>query len=212
MMEQKRRIYRRWFQKIAILLLFGLFNTATAEAQLLAPQITVSTSSTNVSIGDSVTITVIAQCNLGVLTTASCQLNNGSLPVNAVFSILSGVLNYNSTITNTLTITNVSSASAGTYTVKYSDLWGILGLNSSASINLNIIPTIKALTSGTGMIAKGFKLQFSAPAGSNVVVEATSDLNSWSPIYTNVATGGNLSYTDAVATTVSCRFYRARLQ
>lgn len=202
----------RWVQKIVILLLFGLFNASTAEAQLLAPTIAVSCSSTNVPIGGSATVTVVAHCNLGVLDSESCLFNNGSLPTNAVFSILSGVLNVNSTITNELTIRNITSASAGTYTVQYSDLLGLLSLSASAPINVNIIPAFTALTSGSGMIGKGFKLTFSAPAGSNVVIEATSNLKSWSPIYTNVAAGGTLSYTDTVAKTLSCRFYRAMLQ
>jgi hypothetical protein len=34
----------------------------------------------------------------------------------------------------------------------------------------------------------------------------------WSPISTNVITGGSVTYTDAVAKTQSGRFYRARLK
>src|ERR1700722_19201880 len=89
-MEYKPRQNGRWLQKMVIFLVFGLF-TARAQAQLLAPTITVSASSTNVSIGDTVTVTVVAHCNIGVLSSATCLFSNGSLPTNAVFSILSGL-------------------------------------------------------------------------------------------------------------------------
>lgn len=62
------------------------------------------------------------------------------------------------------------------------------------------------------MIQQGFRLQYNAPVGSNVVIEATSDLSHWSPISTNVATTGSVTYTDTVAKVVSSRFYRAKLQ
>lgn len=210
-MECKHRQNRPWFQKMLIFLVFGLF-TARAQAGLLAPAITVSTSSTNVSIGDSVTVTVVAHCNLGVLSSASCLFSNGSLPTNVVFSILSGVLNIDSTVTNTLTISHVTSASAGTYTVQYSDLLGLLNLNASVPITLNLTPTVTALTSVSGMIKQGFKISFSAPTGSNVVIQASSDMSNWSPLCTNVVANGTLTYTDAVAQTASCRFYRAKIQ
>jgi hypothetical protein len=212
-MDYKRRQNRRWVQRMLIFLVFGLF-TARAQAGLVAPTVTVSTSSTNVSIGDNVTITVVAHCNLGVLSSVSCLFGNGngSLPTNTVFSILSGVINIDSTITNTLTISHITSASAGTYTVQYADLLGLLNLSTTVPININILPTIKAVVGGSGMVQKGFKILFSAPTGSNVVVEASSDLSSWSPLCTNVVANGSLTYTDAVAKTVSCRFYRAKIQ
>jgi hypothetical protein len=210
-MEHKIRQNRRWFQKMLIFLVFGLF-TARAQAQLLAPTITVSTSSTNVSIGDSVTITVVAHCNVGVLSSVSCLLNNGSLPTNAVFSLLSGVINIDSTVTNTLSISHITSASAGIYTVKYGDLLGLLNLSASVPITINILPTVTAIVGNSGMIEQGFKIQFSAPTGSNVVVEASSDMNNWAALTTNLVSNGTLTYTDAVAKTASCRFYRARIK
>lgn len=210
-MEYKRRQNRRWLQKMIIFLVFGLF-TARAQAGLLAPTITVSASSTNVSIGDSVTITVVAHCNLGVLSSASCLFSNGSLPTNVVFSLLSGVINLDSTVTNTLTISHITSASAGTYTATYADLLGLLNLNASVPININILPTVTALASRSGMIKQGFRILFSAPSGSNVVVQASSDMSNWTSLCTNVVANGTLTYTDAVAQTVSCRFYRAKIQ
>ncbi|HTR41114.1 MAG TPA: hypothetical protein VMH87_05820 [Pseudomonadales bacterium] len=161
------------------------------------------------------TFTIVAHCNVGVLTSLSCVLTNtltkGTVPTNVLFQTLSGVLNIDSTITNTLTIKNISSACAGTYTVKSSDLLGILGLSSSVPITLNILPTVLAVPGQAGMVANGFKLQFSGPIGSNVVIEASSDLIHWAPISTNVLTGGALSYIDTAAKANPSRFYRAQL-
>jgi hypothetical protein len=217
-MEASRRMKRLRFLRTLVFVLFGLFNTARAEAQLLAPTITVSPSTTNVSIGDTVTFTIVAHCNLGVLTSFSCVfsgnqlINGGALPTNAILNTVNGILDLDSTITNTLTIKNVSAACAGTYTVKYSDLLGLLGLSSSAPITLNILPTVSAITSGSGMVANGFQLQFSGPTGSNCVIQASSDLKTWVPISTNVITGGVVSYIDAAAKAHPTRFYRAKLQ
>jgi len=212
-MEVSRRMKRLRFLKTLVFVLFGLFNTARAEAQLLAPTITVSPPTTNVSNGDTVTFTITVHCNLGVLTADTCHFGNGSsLPANAAFNTTYGLLEVNSTITNTLTITNASSACAGNYTVNASDLFGILGLNSSATITLGILPTVNAVSSNSEMVANGFQMQFSGPSGSNVVIQASSDLKTWVPISTNVITGGVVSYIDTAAKTHPSRYYRAKLK
>jgi len=85
--------------------------------------------------------------------------------------------------------------------------------NVALVVVLNTVNNVlTAVTGASKMLTSGFKLQFSAPTGSNVVIEATSNMNNWSAIYTNVASGGSVTYTDAVAKTASCRFYRARLK
>jgi len=212
-MELKVRIVRHLAQKLIISTVFGLFAVAMAKAQLLAPAITVSPASTNVSNGDTVTFTITVHCNLGVLTADSCRFGNGSSwPVNALFNTVFGVLQVNSTITNTLTITNVSSASAGTYTIGASDLLGLLGLSSSATATVGILPTVTPVPSQTGMVSNGFKLAFAAPNGSNVVIEASSDFKTWVPISTNVVSGGVVSCIDAAAKAHPSRFYRAHFK
>jgi hypothetical protein len=111
-----------------------------------------------------------------------------------------------------LTVSNVSSASAGTYTVTCSDVLAVLTGTATASVNLGVIPTVTAVASGSQMIEKGFKIQFSAPTGSNLVIQASSDMKNWTSLYTNVVKGGSVTYTDLVAKTVSGRFYRAKLK
>jgi hypothetical protein len=53
--------------------------------------------------------------------------------------------------------------------------------------------------------ASGLHLSVSAPAGSNVVVQVSTDLVSWTPVYTNT---GSFTYTDPTVTNGSRRFYR----
>jgi hypothetical protein len=54
-----------------------------------------------------------------------------------------------------------------------------------------------------------FNLQFAGTDGQNYVIETSSDLVSWAPVYTNTPSGGVFTFTDANATN-SARFYRAR--
>lgn len=113
-----------------------------------------------------------------------------------------------------MTISHVSSANAGTY---YMTVANKYGTTTSSNVTLIVVQSIitdllSGVTGACKMLPTGFRVQFSAPTGSNVVVQATSDMNHWSSIYTNAASGGSLTYTDAVAKTCSCRYYRAFLK
>src|SRR5258708_38631056 len=57
-----------------------------------------------------------------------------------------------------------------------------------------------------------FYFTLAGPAGSNVVISASTDLQTWTPLVTNTLTSGLLNFTDALATNFTQRFYRARLQ
>ena len=113
-----------------------------------------------------------------------------------------------------LTISNATAASAGDYTLRVTN--GAGGLDS-APATLIVLDTVvsnvvKIVSSGTGMTLGGFKLQLSAPTGSNVVILASSDLSSWTAISTNTAASGTVTYTDSSATNRSRRYYRAAIQ
>jgi len=214
-MESKRKINNgRWFQKVLITLIFGLF-TAKAQAQgLLPPVLTVSPSGTNVQNGDTVTFNVSAYCTLGLFTSVQWQFNGGALPTNATTVTTSGGI-LTSSISTSLTVSRASAKSAGTYTVEVSDAGGLLGIlvgNASASVPLGVTTPLAAVPSASKMSSNGFNVQFSGPTGSNLVIEASSDMINWSPVYTNVLTGGSISYTDAAAKSVSRRYYRAKLK
>jgi hypothetical protein len=213
-MEYKRRQNRRRFQKTLISLFFGLFITVEAEAGLLAPTLSVSPSSTNVPNGDTVTINIQSSVTVGVLSSISCQFSGGAFPTNASFTAIGGsLLDLGGSVDATLTITNISAASAGTYTFSSSTV-GLLGglLTTKAPCTVGLTPTVTAVTTQTGMVSNGFKLQFSGPTGSNLVIQASSDMRSWNSLSTNVIANGSVTYTDTTAKTVSCRFYRAKIQ
>jgi hypothetical protein len=205
--ENKRNINSLWFQKIAIYVVFGLF-TAQAQAGLLpVPVINAQPLSTNVLKGDTVTFSISASCSLSLISSVSWYYSN------KLVQTTSSVLGLGSTITSSYTVSNASSANVGGY---YAEIGNLLGGNVKSDtaqlVVTNPIIPLAGIPGASKMLSGGFMLQFSAPIGSNVVIEATSDMNSWSPICTNVSASGSVTYTDAVAKTVSCRFYRARLK
>jgi hypothetical protein len=59
------------------------------------------------------------------------------------------------------------------------------------------------------MTVSGFSLNLSPPWGYVCVVEASTNLVDWIPIFTNITLSGNVVFTDPSATNVPSRFYRA---
>lgn len=57
----------------------------------------------------------------------------------------------------------------------------------------------------------GFHLTLQGTNGLYYVVEATTNLSTWTPIFTNRTAGDRLEFMDAAATNYPLRFYRARL-
>ena len=215
-MEAKRRINLAGVRKTAIFLTaFALFVTVNAKAGLLAPSLSVSPSATNVSKGDTVTISVQSSVTVGVLSSLTCQFNGGALPANVSFTSVGGgsLLDLGGSVNAILTITNMSGATAGTYTFSASTV-GLLGglLTTTAPCTVTVTPTIVGIAANSQMEQKGFKVQFSGPTGSNLVIQASSDMKNWTSVYTNVVTGGSLTFTDPVAKTLSFRYYRAKLK
>ena len=97
------------------------------------------------------------------------------------------------------------------------DITNAAGSVKSSSATLvvlgDVVPvTLNILSSTLGMTAQGFNLQLSGPAGSNYVIEASTDLKTWVPISTNAAPSGTVSYTDTAATNMVLRYYRARIE
>jgi hypothetical protein len=211
-MEYKFRFNRRWIQKMVVFIGFSLF-TAKAQAQIILgtkPSITIQPLGLSVQNGGSAVLISDATAVLDPITSVTWYHNGQQVPANEVVTI--NVLGL--TVASTLTIPNLSSTNAGNYyMVAHNSLGSATSDNANVIVLLNTVSNVlKAVTGASKMLTSGFKLQFSAPAGSNVVIEATSDMNKWSAIYTNVAAGGSVTYTDAIAKTASCRFYRARIK
>lgn len=106
-------------------------------------------------------------------------------------------------IANTLVVSNNLWTSAGLY-----DIWAtvnnVVGETNSQICAVNVSANtlslaVASLTSG------GFQLSAFAPAGSNVVVQVSTNLFHWTPIDTNT---GSFEFTDTHATNARCRFYR----
>jgi VCBS repeat-containing protein len=81
---------------------------------------------------------------------------------------------------------------------------------ASTTVSLTVLPDVRF--DSVQMTVNGCQLQLSGPAGSNYVIFASSNLIDWSPIATNTAASGTLTYTDTSATTSAQRFYNAMLQ
>jgi hypothetical protein len=203
-MEFRSQINRFWSKKMAICLFFAIFVAKVEAGGIVTPSITAEPSNTNVLNGDTASFTMSAGCLLSAIGSVTWYYtNNDNVKPVATNTFLVSLLS----VSSTLTINNVSSNNAGNYYAVVADLLG--GTVKTSSATLGIIPPVTALTSESVMMPKGFKLQFSGPTGSNLVIEATSDMVHWSPISTNVITSGSVTYTDTVAKAQSSRFYRA---
>lgn len=83
-------------------------------------------------------------------------------------------------------------------------------------INQNIYrppsPLFIDATTNFGFASQQFRFTLTGPAGSNAVIAASTNLQTWSPLVTNTLVGGSLNFTDILATNYLRRFYRANLQ
>ncbi len=64
----------------------------------------------------------------------------------------------------------------------------------------------------THEINHAFRTSITGPIGSNVVVSASTNFQSWTPLVTNQLSGGLLNFTDTLAPNFPRRFYRANLK
>jgi hypothetical protein len=197
-----------WLKTAVLLAIFGLV-TAKSEAQLGTPPV-IAVQPVGIAVQNGGT---------GLLTTTAISissmkfywlLNGQPVPTNDT-SVLNVVVPLTGTI-STLTVKNVSAS--GTYSVKVMNGVGsVMSSNAPLVVVGSIVSNVLSIvSSGTGMIASGFKLQLSVPTGSNYVIQATTDLVSWTSIYTNVAASNSVTYTDAAALNLPNRYYRAKLQ
>jgi hypothetical protein len=149
----------------------------------------------------------------------------GSQPVPAsksttVNTPILNLLGINIGTLSTLTVTGVASTNAGSYTLHAKNASGttisapaiVVVANLVNVVVSNVVNTVDFVAGTAGMTTNGFRLQLSGPTGSNVVVQASSDLIHWTAISTNTVSGGNVSYTDTAAKSLPGRYYRAYIQ
>jgi hypothetical protein len=110
---------------------------------------------------------------------------------------------------STLLLTNIQPSQAGSYQVVITNTFGSV---TSAPVTLTIAGGAFqfVVTGGLQLSTNGFKLQLSGLAGQGpVILQASSNLIDWSPIFTNPPAIGVIELVDPAATTRSARFYRA---
>jgi hypothetical protein len=155
--------------------------------------------------------------------TTQPQSQTVTLDQNASFSIvatgtapLSYQWSFNGTAVSgttnaSLTLTNVQTTQAGSYTVVVTNNAGSI---TSAVATLTVTNPVVTLSvaSGAGMTPSGFTLQFSVPVGVTYVILSSTDFQAWTPIATNVATTESVVFTDNSATNYPNRFYRTMVR
>ena len=113
---------------------------------------------------------------------------------------------------STLTLTNVQASDTGNYTVVVTNVAGSVTSEVATLTVTNPAPPAPPSIGAAGMTTNGFTFQLSVSVGQTYVILATTNLQDWTPISTNVALTGNVVITDPAATNCSSRFYRAMVQ
>ena len=112
-----------------------------------------------------------------------------------------------------LTLTNVTATNAGNYSVVITNPYGSV---TSGVVSLTVtIPTTppQIISSGTnfGLLTNQFGFNLNGAYGQTIVVDGSTNLLDWTPLFTNTANGSPFSFSDPAWTNFPWRFYRARL-
>ena len=104
-----------------------------------------------------------------------------------------------------ITLSNISSANFGTYQFRATNSVG-----AAFSIPADVVPESPLHITTPRFGTNGFTFSARGPAGTNYVVERSSDLNAWTPIHTNRAQTGLFSFGDPAVSGSSYFFYRLK--
>jgi hypothetical protein len=108
-----------------------------------------------------------------------------------------------------LTLDNVATTNAGNYFVTVINSYGSV-LSAVAVLTVtDPPPPAPPSLAAAAMASNGFTFQFSVPVGHTYVISASTDLQDWTPISTNLAQTASVAFTDPAGTNYSRRFYRA---
>ncbi len=111
------------------------------------------------------------------------------------------------------TLNSVNVTNAGNYTVVISNHWGSV-TSAVATLTVTIPRTPpQIIASGTnfGFATNQFGFNISGAFGQTIVVDGSTNLVDWTPLFTNTAGNNPFYFFDPAATNLSWRFYRARL-
>ncbi len=109
--------------------------------------------------------------------------------------------------TRVLALTNVTPASAGLHSVLVTNAFGSVG-SSNALLTVWLQPLLLSAPFYDANSRFGFTLTGSA--GQLVVIEASEDLYTWTPVQTNTLGAARFSFTEVQSAPLSNRFYRVR--
>jgi hypothetical protein len=200
-----------WLLKTAICAAFIGFFTADSQAQIgFDPTIVVQPLGISVQNGGTA---ILATTAVSFTSMQFTWLLNGK-PVPTTNTTLVNVNVPLVGTVSTLTVKNISSATAGNYSVQIKNGVGTTTSQNALVIILanTISNVVSFVATGTGLTSNGFKIQLSGPSGTNYVIQASTDLKNWTPIFTNAAPTGGISFTDTAASSLPFRYYRAKLQ
>ena len=112
---------------------------------------------------------------------------------------------------SSLAISNAGYADVGGYQVVVTNSLG-KATSSVATLSVTGLPFAFVTANGLpGFTNQQFHLQLTGPVGSNVVIQAGTNLDAWIPLQTNPMIGGVLDFNDTLATNYPGRLYRALL-
>ena len=99
----------------------------------------------------------------------------------------------------------------GIYTVTVVAFDGVSTATNSFTVTAGLVasPTPQWLPATAGMANHKFHITVAGMDGLNYVIEGTTNFKTWTPIVTNMTSGGLLLFTDTVSTNMPLRFYRA---
>jgi uncharacterized repeat protein (TIGR03803 family) len=131
--------------------------------------------------------------------------------VNLADGVQSSGATISGTTTTDLTIANVQMSDAGDYTVVVTNTYGSVTSSVAALTVQPPTPTVLTANGSGSSISNGFGFNLSGMAGQAVVIEASANLISWTPLLTNSLLTGCFRFNDCDSTNCAQRFYRARL-
>ena len=137
----------------------------------------------------------------------------GSGPFGYVWSLAGANLDPSDT-NSTLTLPCVFTNNAGSYTVVVTNAYGSV-TSAVAALTVTIptnAPQIMTSDGYMGFLTNQFGFNLCGAFGQTIVVDGSTDLVNWTPLFTNTCGSGDPFYfCDACWTNFSFRFYRARL-
>ena len=103
-------------------------------------------------------------------------------------------------------------ATNGNFTVTLIATDGETFATNSFTLNASLAaPAVAQWVAGSAsMVAKKFHISAAGSDGASYIIEATTNLKTWTPLITNTPTGGLLLFTDTASTNLLYRFYRIR--